>query len=666
MDSLPVPSPSLKRKASVLSRSHSPVPVIVEERPTKKQRLRLPTPPPDKARRPRAAHRRAMSLPVSSSHGRRSLEFPLRSQTASYSPPLSASSLTQVNADYDSDVDYMDEYIIESPVRPPKEVEVEQESVPQMRLPPLRPLTNVETVRQWDFSSLASNPQFRHDLLLDPDLPFLRPGPSYAQRILMDAYWTAVAREVATGCTCTAFDPASGAPQPCCCQILREHDSQSFIGMLSGHRVVGPSLSIPARLPLLISECRAVLLSALCPPENPAWLPHPGKQCQLEQTEQDPLPPLPEAPYNDLDLPEYFRQITSVIVQNCAPIRDEMVSRLVEAAQRGDVVWVLRSLLDLGELMKMDLANFERPRLVEHFLHEAPSYETRYLYETLIAARSTRPKNLRALMPNTHIWLTTLPSSPHPPQHAWHRLAHSLTHFLLAHALSSPPSPLPETLRLSEPFINSLSTLLQDTFALSILFYHYRTLAHLPVPKNYRRRKPVLDYLELKQQILSVGPLRLGAPSSESVTDRAAYIEGIRSALLLVRTRADDARYPSTLSPHKRPVPLERELVADERFFFCALRPTPTGHTLLGTRARSFAIATLSRALSAATLTSLRLSLPASKQEPDADLHSLLSDAGMGMDYLCGEMRELGRRLGRLVEIHGHVWKPVYEAEGWL
>jgi len=38
----------------------------------------------------------------------------------------------------------------------------------------------------------------------------------------------------------------------------------------------------------------------------------------------------------------------------------------------------------------------------------------------------------------------------------------------------------------------------------------------------------------------------------------------------------------------------------------------------------------------------------------------------MGMDYLHGEMRELGRRLGRLVEIHGHVWKPVYEAEGWL
>ncbi|KZT60281.1 hypothetical protein CALCODRAFT_127775 [Calocera cornea HHB12733] len=541
MDSLPAPSPTLKRKASVLSRSHSPAPAIVEERPTKKQRLRLPTPPPDKARRPRAAHRRAMSLPVSSSQWRSSLEFPLRSQTASYSPPQPASTLTQVAADYDSDADYMEEYVIESPVRTPKEVEVLQESVPQMRLPPLRPLTNVETVRQWDFSSLASNPQFRHDLLLDPDLPFIRPAPSYSQRVLMDAYWTAVAREVATGCTCTAFDPSSGEAQPCCCQILREHDSQSLMGLLSGARTIGPSLSIPARLPLLVAECRSVLLSALCPPKNPAWLPHPGKEGQHDQVEQDPLPRIPDAPYTDLDLPDYFRQITSVIVQNCAPIRDEMVNRLVEAAERGDVVWVLRSLLDLGELMKMDLANFERPRLVEHFLHEAPSYETRYVYESLIAARSTRPKNLKALMPNTHMWLTTLPSSPHSVQHTWHRLSHGLTHFLLAYALGAPAPPLPETLRLSEPFINSLST-----------------------------------------------------------------------------------------------------------------------------RARNFAISTLSRALSTATLTSLRLPLPAGKQEPETDLRSLLSDSGMGMDYLHGEMRELGRRLGRLVEVHGHVWKPVYEAEGWL
>ncbi|CBQ69582.1 related to SOK1 protein [Sporisorium reilianum SRZ2] len=294
--------------------------------------------------------------------------------------------------------------------------------------PTLHPPITRHTLRELDLFEILKNPQLRHDVVFDPNVQF-RPNfdgeRGRRKREAGERYWTAVVREIETGCTCTAF--SHGQLLPCTCKAKHRLRRSGAAGTQDAAAPLQPS-RIPSRIPLLVQELRTICLSIL-PSNYPAdsvvadaeeaattsaaedddkgddaalseeaatparkkatvaassvasWT---TTHHQLIAQTLDPHLISQQLQHGVLDVPALITFMGSILKLHCAPMRDEAIERMV------DVVCVdrnigkgLRLCFEILELMKLDIANHQlrsaRPFLVE----TAVDFEIRWFKEQI-------------------------------------------------------------------------------------------------------------------------------------------------------------------------------------------------------------------------------------------------------------------------------------------
>uniref|UniRef100_V5GQF4 SOK1 protein n=2 Tax=Kalmanozyma brasiliensis (strain GHG001) TaxID=1365824 RepID=V5GQF4_KALBG len=291
--------------------------------------------------------------------------------------------------------------------------------------PTLHPPITRHTLRELDLFEILKNPQLRHDVVFDPNVQF-RPNfdgeRGRRKREAGERYWTAVVREIETGCTCTAF--SHGQLLPCTCKAkdrLRKIEAK-------GSRVSSLQQShIPSRIPLLVQELRTICLSIL-PSNYPAdtAIAEVDEAASASSTEEqktdqpvasdeasssmkkkvavstasgsswatthhqliaqtlDPHLISQELQHGVLDVPALITFMGSILKLHCAPMRDEAIERMVEVVcVDRNIGKGLRLCFEILELMKLDIANHQlrsaRPFLVE----TAVDFEIRWFKEQI-------------------------------------------------------------------------------------------------------------------------------------------------------------------------------------------------------------------------------------------------------------------------------------------
>lgn len=305
------------------------------------------------------------------------------------------------------------------PVHPPVDL-----SSPH--IPAMHPLINRQTLKELDLDSILRNPQLRHDLLFDAGLQF-RPTSGRRKRDLSDKYWSAIAQELQTGCTCVSFD-LQWKPHDLLCVC-----AQGPIPQVPSLTYCSPlralTLRMPSRIRHLLTEFLEVLLFVIQPLTsicgtyaNPATL-----QTQIEQHAAqaahlrslfDPELIQQELHHQLFDPSGLFIVIGQTLKSHCAPMRDRLVDAMVEAAKacapgcggsKADAVKAVRMCLDILELMKLDIANHQLQTLRPFLIETAGQYE--------LKAFKGR-KGAGASLDLTRKWIRTayhhLMSSSHP------------------------------------------------------------------------------------------------------------------------------------------------------------------------------------------------------------------------------------------------------------
>ncbi|KAN0064394.1 Protein SOSEKI 1 [Thecaphora frezii] len=312
--------------------------------------------------------------------------------------------------------------------------------------PSLHPPITRHTLRELDLFEILKNPQLRHDVVFDPNVQF-RPNfdgeRGRRKREAGERYWAAIVREIATGCTCTAFE--QGELLPCTCSAQRTSarpagsPSETSRLVKPSSRSSGPRVSnprVPSRIPLLVQELRAICLSILpsnfpvegCAavgsgggdrPSSPTAL-----QGDKESTDRDgntgasdtasaasptaatgaaastlgpswaathhalisqTLDPhliSQELQHGVLDVSALISFMGSILKLHCAPMRDEAIEKMVEVVcVDGDIGKGLRLCFEILELMKLDIANHQLRSTRPYLVDTAVEFEIRWFRE---------------------------------------------------------------------------------------------------------------------------------------------------------------------------------------------------------------------------------------------------------------------------------------------
>ncbi|GAC94676.1 hypothetical protein PHSY_002249 [Pseudozyma hubeiensis SY62] len=289
--------------------------------------------------------------------------------------------------------------------------------------PTLHPPITRHTLRELDLFEILKNPQLRHDVVFDPNVQF-RPNfdgeRGRRKREAGERYWTAVVREIETGCTCTAF--SHGQLLSCTCKAKKSLRQMNGAGTQEAAKPLQQS-RIPSRIPLLVQELRTICLSILpsnypvdaaaadtedAAAEQPktaegsasdgvapslpqkstvsigSSTPWTTTHHQLIAQTLDPHLISQELQHCVLDVPSLVTFMGSILKLHCAPMRDEAIEKMVEVVcVDRNIGKGLRLCFEILELMKLDIANHQlrsaRPFLVE----TAVDFETRWFKEQI-------------------------------------------------------------------------------------------------------------------------------------------------------------------------------------------------------------------------------------------------------------------------------------------
>lgn len=303
--------------------------------------------------------------------------------------------------------------------------------LPTASVPAYVPPIAKETLRELDLQEILQCRQLRHDIVFDANLMF-RPnfdGDRYVftlssgfetvnwlmipesmyrgdrKREAADRYWTAVTRELETGCRCTtySFPPSATArmmgkpsvPLPCICT-----------NVASPQRRYSLHERLPSRIGPLIQELRDILLALLPSPgqdaraqDSPSRKASKPSNCESSTNAQmiiDTLDPeliAQEVAHGVLDVSSLAAFFGQILKSHCAPMRDEIVERMVQTIKEGGqannmyiVGTGLRMCFEILELMKLDIANHQLRMLRPYLLETAAEFE----YKTFLHLKKKR------------------------------------------------------------------------------------------------------------------------------------------------------------------------------------------------------------------------------------------------------------------------------------
>lgn len=368
--------------------------------------------------------------------------------------------------------------------------------------PTLHPPITRHTLRELDLFEILKNPQLRHDVVFDPNVQF-RPNfdgeRGRRKREAGERYWTAVVREIETGCTCTAF--SHGQLMPCTCKARQRLSKPSAGRSTAAVPASMPQSRIPSRIPLLVQELRTICLSIL-PSNYPAdneVIESDGASTSSVDNQQsvdadesklaassekklstsassgpalatthhqliaqtlDPHLISQELQHGVLDVSALITFMGNILKLHCAPMRDEAIEKMVEVVcVDRNIGKGLRLCFEILELMKLDIANHQlrsaRPFLVE----TAVDFEARWFKEQIEQGKMSLDK--------TNAWiqqaLTTTLSSNSASSRS-EAVVSAFNHGMLQLIFDVPGS-LPVLAPVATPLASPSSSSLNNTFA---------------------------------------------------------------------------------------------------------------------------------------------------------------------------------------------------------
>ncbi|GAA5935618.1 hypothetical protein JCM3775_003367 [Rhodotorula graminis] len=447
----------------------------------------------------------------------------------------------------------------------------------------LAPPVTKTTLRELDLNEILRNPQLRHDVVFDPNLMF---RPNYdgergeRKRLLAAQYWTAISREIETGCRCTTF--CDDEVRPCICLPT---DTTSH-GLPLATR-------LPSRIALLIAELRNIFVSLLpipvtsapaspdlsssssstfanSPPSSPDLSsPSSASSPVLTARDQlldvlDPALLMQQLERGCADIPSLARFLGATVKQHCAPMRDEMVDAMVVACEGEGLAKGLEMCFEILELMKLDIANHQLRSLRPYLVQTALVFERRVYQD--FATRRQGPGSFDRLRTWLHSSAAGVVKKDTPRALDSRELVEqALTHGLLDlvfpsgdAASSSPAAALPETLQLDSYRIQAFHSDAVDLAVVYLLTMLFGQLA-------YPARPTPADLDSLRQELWCImassarspsslagpagsiqgipqGPPGLGSAKLENPTWRA----GMQDVLLQVARRATELRLRAT------------------------------------------------------------------------------------------------------------------------
>lgn len=175
------------------------------------------------------------------------------------------------------------------------------------------PPITVAMLKELDSDTLTASVQIRHDLVLEPMLR-LRPNSqrrtSQVFQSVYRQYWTAMEQEL-----------------------------QQF----------ATNRETPKRLLRCLEEIKKLIIN--CYPNSSAVIESMTEVFDTDLLEHQII-------NGTLTLGPFMEEIARILKQNCAPRRDPLVDHLVEMANNGKYVLMIREFFEILELMKLDLANY--------------------------------------------------------------------------------------------------------------------------------------------------------------------------------------------------------------------------------------------------------------------------------------------------------------------
>lgn len=224
-------------------------------------------------------------------------------------------------------------------------------SIPSDLLPPISRQSLIELEEQ----SICRNVQILHDLLLEPHLrikPNLEKRHSLDQIGRSEMYWALIKQEI---------------------QSIQSNSFKS---------------TISPRFKTLLIEIKEILKELY--PESQVLQEILAEHMDIELIITDM-----QMGYFDPTI--YASLLHSVIKVNCAPKRDHLVDGLLVMAGEGKFVELLKSTLDLCELMKLDLINYRLTRIRPNYLASYSRIEREFVLKRHGSKMPVTEKWIRAI-----------------------------------------------------------------------------------------------------------------------------------------------------------------------------------------------------------------------------------------------------------------------------
>ncbi|KAK4140077.1 T-complex protein 11-domain-containing protein [Dichotomopilus funicola] len=312
--------------------------------------------------------------------------------------------------------------------------------------PQLEPPVTKATLSELDVHKIVHNPKLRHDINFDPELHF-RPN--------LDGEKGKKKQERANQFWNTLFDQL----------VMFVTDRDSFYAA-NGHG--------DWSLPVLLRAIRDIIETLV--PQRDRELLNEGLNVELLMQQFN---------RGVADLEKLASWLASVLKLHCAPMRDEWVDEMYQELSNGnsnndmpELVKGMRSLLNVLEAMKLDVANHQirclRPVLIEDTVH----FEQRWFFRKMESGRLSIAPSRKWYRDALESAERLYAGSPMPYQHAFGEMS-VFFDALSRLVLPSAGSELPPTFVFDEDRVAKLRSDMYDSICLEVCMRKFEELERL-------------------------------------------------------------------------------------------------------------------------------------------------------------------------------------------
>ncbi|KAF2275155.1 uncharacterized protein EI97DRAFT_379747 [Westerdykella ornata] len=375
------------------------------------------------------------------------------------------------------------------------------------------PITK-QSLSELDLDKIIANIKLRHDINFDRDLSF-RPnldGPrGEKKRRQASMYWKALIAELRLYVCIFECGPT----------LLTKEPEMHFKIVQNAKR----------RIPKMFQTIQEVL-KGLVPARD-----HPGIEEHLDVEKL-----MQEIERGVCDLVRLAEWLALLLKEHCAPMRDELVDRMVKATEVGvarnsseHIIGGLRDLFGILEAMKLDVANHQVRNLKTMLIEDTIHFERHYHLERIVHGQA------RVNVEAAHRWYRSQfrgsQDLPIPAQKGTLRFPFEV--FLRAMASSLVPgnsyADLPETFYLDYDRLRTIRLELTDLIHFEMCFDLFSQLlqelgfqGHIPVSTRHQLRASLWAIIT---ETSDFGPFQWFSPNSEHIA-----IELVRQAAELTRS----------------------------------------------------------------------------------------------------------------------------------